>query len=71
MNIYTTIVIIALIIAICYLANLYASVSNWKEDKVNAIKKMNKTNDYLYRILNMLDDFKEENKNLNNQNVLI
>ena len=39
MNIYTTIVIIALIIAICYLANLYASVSNWKEDKVNAIKK--------------------------------
>lgn len=68
MNIYTTIVIIALIIAICYLANLYASVSNWKEDKVNAIKKMNKTNDYLYRILNMLDDFKEENKNMNNQN---
>ena len=39
MNIYTTIVIIALIIAICYLANLYASVSNWKEDKVNALKK--------------------------------
>lgn len=68
MNIYTTIVIITSIIAICYLANLYASVSNWKEDKVNAIKKMNTTNDYLYRILNMLDVFKEENKNLNNQN---
>ena len=63
MNVYTTIVIIAIIIAICYLANLYASVSNWKEDNVNAIKKMNTTNDYLYRILNMLDDFKDKNKN--------
>lgn len=41
-----------------------------KKIKSMLLKKMNKTNDYLYRILNMLDDFKEENKNLNNHNVL-
>lgn len=63
MNIYTAIVIITSIIAICYLANLYASVSNWKEDKVNAIKQMKTTNNYLFRILDILDGFKDKNKN--------
>lgn len=59
MNIYTTIVIVTAIIAICYLANLYTSVSNWKEDKANAIKKMDETNHYLFKIWAILDDFKD------------
>lgn len=58
MNIYTTIIILAIIIAICYLANLYASVTNWKKNKENALEKMKETNDLLFKIWSVSDDIK-------------
>ena len=60
MNIYITIVIVAAIIAICYLANLYANVNNWKIDKISAFYRMKETNGYLFRILGILEDMKDE-----------
>ena len=60
MNIFTTIVIVADIIAICYLANLYANVNNWKIDKISALDRMKETNGYLFRILGILEDMKDE-----------
>ena len=60
MNIFTTIVIVAVIIAICYLANLYANVNNWKIDKISALYQMKETNGYLFRILGILEDVKDE-----------
>lgn len=60
MNIFTTIVIVAVIIAICYLANLYANVNNWKIDKISASYRMKETNGYLFRILGILEDMKDE-----------
>lgn len=58
MNIYTTIIILAIIIAICYLANLYASVTNWKKNKENALEKMKEANSLLFRIWSVSDDIK-------------
>ena len=60
MNNFTTIVIVAVIIAICYLANLYANVNNWKKDKISAFDRMKEANGYLFRILGILDDMKDE-----------
>lgn len=60
MNIYTTIVIVTAMIAICYLANLYANFINWKEDKASAFNQMKEANSYLFRILGILDDMKDE-----------
>lgn len=60
MNIFTTIVIVAVIIAICYLANLYANVNNWKIDKISALDRMKETNGCLFRILGILEDMKDE-----------
>ena len=60
MNIFTTIVIVAVIIAICYLANLYANVNNWKIDKISALYQMKETNGYLFRILGIFEDVKDE-----------
>ena len=60
MNIYITIVIVAVIIAICYLANLYANVNNWKIDKISAFYRMKEANGYLFRILGILEDMKDE-----------
>ena len=34
MEIYTTIIVLAVIIAICYLANVYVSTKNWNKDKL-------------------------------------
>ena len=60
MNIFTTIVIVAAIIAICYLAHLYANVNNWKIDKISAFYRMKEANGYLFRILGILEDMKDE-----------
>lgn len=60
MNIYITIVIVTAIIAICYLANLYANVHNWKTDKISAFYRMKEANGYLFRILGILEDMKDE-----------
>ena len=60
MNIYITIVIITAIIAICYLANLFANIYNWKIDKISAFYRMKETNGYLFRILGILEDMKDE-----------
>ena len=58
MNFYSMTIIIAVIIAICYLANLYASVTNWKKNKENALEKMKETNDLLFKIWSVSDDIK-------------
>lgn len=60
MNIYITIVIVTAIIAICYLANLFANVHNWEKDKISAFDRMKEANGYLFRIWSILDDMKDE-----------
>ena len=59
MNIYTTIIIVAAIIAICNLANLYASVHNWMEDRDSSLKELRKANFQLLDLKESLQDILE------------
>lgn len=55
MNFYTTIVIVAAIIAVCYLANLYVRVKGWRREHSELIKYIKISKDYLYFMNNNLD----------------
>ncbi len=58
MNFYSMTIILALIVAVCYLATLYANVTNWKKDKENALEKMKEANNHLFKIWAVADDIK-------------
>lgn len=55
MDFCTTIIIIAAIIAVCYLANLYVRVKGWRREHSELIEYIKISKDYLYSMDSNLD----------------
>ena len=64
MGIYTTIVILAIIIAICYLCNLYASTRNWNKDKLLLKRGLNDIDSTLVEIKWIVGNIEKQQKNI-------
>lgn len=71
MGIYITIVILAIIVAICYLCNLYASTRNWNKDKLllkAGLNNINSTLIYIKWTIEKIEKSQQNNIKIENKN---
>lgn len=71
MGIYITIVILAIIVAICYLCNLYASTRNWNKDKLllkSGLNNINSTLIYIKWTIEKIEKSQQNNIKIENKN---